>query len=64
MQLAGEALVAVGRDQRQRQHVLGVLDHRPQLAVEAARVLLTQQMAEKGDALVTQAIKDVGDRLN
>jgi hypothetical protein len=32
--------------------------------VEAARVLLTQQMAEKGDALVTQAIQDVGDRLN
>ena len=34
------------------------------IAVEAARVLLTQQMAERGDALVDQAIKDVGNRLN
>lgn len=34
------------------------------VAVEAARVLLTQQMASKGDALVSQAIKDVGAKLN
>lgn len=34
------------------------------LAVEAARVLLQNQMASKGDALVEQAIKDVGARLN
>jgi len=34
------------------------------LAVEAARVLLAQQMGNKADALVEQAIKDVGDRLN
>ena len=34
------------------------------IAVEAARVLLTQQMAERGDALVDQAIKDVSNRLN
>jgi hypothetical protein len=32
--------------------------------VEAARVLLTRQMASKGDALVNQAIKDVGAKLN
>jgi F-type H+-transporting ATPase subunit b len=34
------------------------------LAVEAARVLLTRQMTEKGDTLVDQAIKDVASRLN
>lgn len=34
------------------------------VAIEAARVLLTKQMAEKGDGIVAQAIKDVGSRLN
>lgn len=34
------------------------------VAVEAARVLLTRQMGTKGDALVDQAIKDVGAKLN
>lgn len=34
------------------------------LAVEAARVVLTRQMASKGDALVEQSIKDVAARLN
>ena len=34
------------------------------VAVEAARLVLTRQMVEKGDALVTQAIADVGQRLN
>ena len=34
------------------------------LAIEAARVLLTKQMATKGDVLVEQAIKDVAARLN
>ena len=34
------------------------------VAVEAARVLLTRQMASKGDALVDQAIKDVSGKLN
>ncbi|MGN6490317.1 MAG: F0F1 ATP synthase subunit B family protein [Devosia sp.] len=34
------------------------------LAVEAARVVLTRQMATKGDALVEQSIKDVAARLN
>lgn len=34
------------------------------LAVEAARIILTRQMAEKGDALIERSIKDVADRLN
>jgi F-type H+-transporting ATPase subunit b len=34
------------------------------LAVEAARVLLQQQMADKGPELVDQAIRDVAARLN
>ena len=34
------------------------------VAIEAARVLLTQQMATQGDSLVDQAIKDVGAKLN
>jgi F-type H+-transporting ATPase subunit b len=34
------------------------------IAVEAARMLLTQQVATKGDALVDQAISEVGERLN
>jgi len=34
------------------------------VAIEAAQVLLAKQMATKGDALVDQAIKDVGGKLN
>lgn len=34
------------------------------LAVEAARVILTRQMADKGDALIERSIRDVADRLN
>ena len=34
------------------------------VAIEAAQVLLAKQMATKGDALVDQAIKDVGSKLN
>lgn len=34
------------------------------LAVEAARALLTKQMSEKGNDLIDRSIKDVGDRLN
>jgi F-type H+-transporting ATPase subunit b len=34
------------------------------VAIEAARILLTDQMPEKGGALVDQAIKDVVARLN
>lgn len=50
--------------QAEAQAVSEVRSRSADLAVEAARVLLTQQMVEKGDALVAQAIKDVGDRLN
>jgi F-type H+-transporting ATPase subunit b len=34
------------------------------LAIEAARVLLQRQMSSKGEALIEQSIKDVGERLN
>jgi len=34
------------------------------VAVEAARILLNKQVGEKGNALIDQAIKDVGARLN
>ena len=50
--------------QAEAQAVAEVRSRSADIAVEAARVLLTQQMAEKGDTLVAQAIKDVGDRLN
>lgn len=50
--------------QAEAQAVAEVRSRSADIAVEAARVLLTQQMVEKGDTLVTQAIKDVGDRLN
>lgn len=50
--------------QAEAQAVAEVRSRSADVAVEAARVLLTQQMAEKGDVLVAQAIKDVGERLN
>lgn len=50
--------------QAEAQAVAEVRSRSADLAVEAARLLLTQQMAEKGDVLVAQAIKEVGDRLN
>src|SRR5690606_21241375 len=34
------------------------------VAIEAARILLNEQVGEKGGALIDQAIKDVGARLN
>jgi F-type H+-transporting ATPase subunit b len=34
------------------------------LAVEAARVILTKQMGDKGGQLIERSIKDVADRLN
>jgi F-type H+-transporting ATPase subunit b len=34
------------------------------IAIEAARLLLRQQMVQKGEALVSQAIKDVAAKLN
>jgi len=35
-----------------------------EVAIDAAKVLLTSQMREKGDILIENAIKDVGARLN
>lgn len=34
------------------------------VAVEAARLILAEQMDDKGDALITQSIKDVAAKLN
>ena len=50
--------------QAEAQAVAEVRARSADLAVEAARVLLTKQMATNGDALVEQAIKDVAARLN
>jgi F-type H+-transporting ATPase subunit b len=50
--------------QAEAQAVAEVRSRSADIAVEAARVLLQQQMAEKGDALVNQAIQDVAARLN
>lgn len=50
--------------QAESQAVAEVRARSADVAVEAARVLLTRQMASKGDALVDQAIKDVGAKLN
>lgn len=50
--------------QAELQAVAEVRSRSADVAVEAARVLLTRQMGSKGDALVEQAIKDVGSKLN
>ena len=50
--------------QAEAQAVAEVRSRSADVAVEAARVLLTRQMGTKGDALVNQAIKDVGATLN
>ncbi len=50
--------------QAESQAVADVRARSADVAVEAARVLLTKQMASKGDALVDQAIKDVSAKLN
>ena len=50
--------------QAESQAVAEVRARSADVAVEAARVLLTRQMGKKGDALVDQAIKDVGAKLN
>lgn len=50
--------------QAESQAVAEVRARAADVAVEAARVLLTKQMATKGDALVDQAIRDVGSKLN
>lgn len=50
--------------QAESQAIAEVRSRSADVAVEAARVLLTKQMASKGDSLVDQAIKDVGAKLN
>ena len=50
--------------QAEAQAVAEVRARSADLAIEAARVLLTKQMATNGDVLVEQAIKDVAARLN
>ena len=50
--------------QAEAQAVAEVRSRSAEVAVEAARVLLTRQMGSKGGALVDQAIKDVGAKLN
>jgi len=50
--------------QAEAQAVSEVRSRSADVAVEAARVLLTRQMGTKGDALVDQAIRDVGAKLN
>lgn len=50
--------------QAEAQAVAEVRARSADLAVKAAQLLLQQQMAEKGDALIDQSIKDVGQRLN
>ncbi|MEO6395448.1 MAG: ATP F0F1 synthase subunit B [Devosia sp.] len=50
--------------QAEAQAVADVRARSADVAIEAARLLLTRQMASKGDALVDQAIKDVAAKLN
>ena len=50
--------------QAESQAIAEVRARSADVAVEAARVLLTRQMGTKGDALIDQAIKDVGAKLN
>ena len=50
--------------QAESQAVAEVRARSADVAVEAARVLLTKQMSQKGGALIDAAIKDVGSKLN
>jgi F-type H+-transporting ATPase subunit b len=50
--------------QAEAQAIAEVRARSADLAVEAARVVLTRQMATKGDALVDQSIRDVASKLN
>ena len=50
--------------QAESQAIAEVRSRSADVAVEAERVLLTRQMSSKGDALVDQAIRDVGAKLN
>ncbi|WP_417309805.1 ATP F0F1 synthase subunit B [Devosia sp.] len=50
--------------QAEAQAIAEVRAQSADLAVEAARLLLTKQMADNGDVMLDQAIKDVAARLN
>jgi len=50
--------------QAEQQAVAEVRGRSADVAVEAARVLLTRQMETKGEALVSQSIQDVAAKLN
>jgi len=50
--------------QAESQAIAEVRARSADVAVEAARVLLTKQMSQKGGALIDAAIKDVGSKLN
>ena len=50
--------------QAESQAIAEVRARSADVAVEAARVLLTKQMSQKGGALIDAAIKDVGTKLN
>jgi F-type H+-transporting ATPase subunit b len=59
-----EKAVADRIAQAESQAIAEVRSRSADLAVEAARVLLTRKMAQNGDAMVDQAIRDVATRLN
>lgn len=50
--------------QAEAQAIADVRARSADIAVEAARMVLVEKMAEKGDALVDQAIQDVTAKLN
>lgn len=57
---------AVGEkiSQAEAQALAEVRARSAEVAIDAAKVLLTVQMKDKGDALIENAITDVGNRLN
>ncbi len=50
--------------QAEQQAIAEVRGRSADVAVEAARLILHNQMAEKGEALISRAISDVGAKLN
>jgi F-type H+-transporting ATPase subunit b len=50
--------------QAESQAIAEVRSRSADLTIEAARILLAQEAATKGDTLVDKAIQDVGSRLN
>ena len=50
--------------QAEQQAIAEVRGRSADVAVEAARLLLNNQMASKGEALISQAIQDVAAKLN